>query len=230
MNLEEKYQEIKKIWLEGRSLVQNKKAEVLCGIPGAGKTTYAQHRRFENYVIFDGDRFIDSCDGLNFVAGSISMRLLKETTDSGYNILFENPLNNADKILHSCILNKRKGYDISLTAIAIDSRTAFYSALNRAEMSVAVGKKPRLCSYLFMKDKIENFLRQFEILEKSNVFSSVNIIGRDGCRLNHAADEGKCHELLVKITDFEGYIQSETELKAAFNCFTEKYHLMRNDD
>ena len=222
MTLDKQYAFVKAEITKGCDLTAERRCIVLCGQPGAGKTTYAARLK-KQYIAFDGDRIMELCGGLTEIGNYVSRRLLREFAQMGCNIIYETPLADADNILGLCRKGLKLGYAISLVIIACDGAKALYSTLERSRRALDDGGFVRLCSYGFYLNKTQAFLKSCPIVTAADVFKSVTVLNREGETLYAGADGNAAYEAVIKEVNIAELNSVKTDFDARFKELAQRY-------
>lgn len=143
------YDDIYSYLIEGQTLLKQKRAYILGGQPGSGKSNYfIDNSEAENCVILNGDdyrkfhpRYDDIvCSDVQSIpdrtqefCNTVIEQLIDDFSQEGYNMIIEGTLRNPDVPIKTCAELKSKEYNVSLIVVSCDAEIAWKSTLERAQ-------------------------------------------------------------------------------------------------
>lgn len=180
----------------GRNAQKQKKAIILGGQPGAGKTGLLKRTGdAENFIHINGDDYRVEHPHYREIARSciakmagitqpfinrIVEQLITELSNAGYNLVIEGTLRNADVSIKTCMELMHKGYHTTLLVVACDAELAWKSTLDRADAMAERGEYPRFVPIETYDQTVQNISSNLDRIIEIDCFDAVEVISRSG--------------------------------------------------
>lgn len=248
------YRAIKTALTMFAKISDEKRAYILGGQPGAGKSTfYAGNGALSDYVVIDGDqcrryhpkyRDIVKYDLDNYAnrtqpfVNRVIEQLISDLSADGYNIIVEGTLRNPDVPIRTCDLLKSKGYNTKLIVVTCDAEQSWQSTIRRAQLMQEMGEKPRLVPIDKYDTIVNNLPRSIDMVVDNGCFDSVSIISRNSEVLYRQGDNCRPSSVIenaLKLDDWnehfaqhaQGYLSAKIDLikKESERLYDRQEHL-----
>lgn len=178
------------------NLKREKKAYILGGQPGAGKSTfYKDNSDVENSIMINGDEYRKYHPRYNKIASedianmpvltqaftnSVVEHLINDLSDDGYNIIIEGTLRNPNVPIKTCQNLSSKGYETNLVVVAYDAVLSWESTIARADKMNKMGEYPRFVPINIYNETVSNIVKNLEIISDKKCFDTISVINRSG--------------------------------------------------
>lgn len=193
------YSQILQMAVSDISLKKERKAYILGGQPGAGKSTFFKNNQnLNDYFIINGDDYrqyhplyekivrdkIHEMPQLTkSFSGQVVERLITDLGNEGYNVIIEGTLRNPNVPLQTCKELVSKGYIAHLVVVTCNAEVAWKSTLTRANEMLKAGEYPRLVPIDTYNSIVNNISANLEMIYKKNCFATISLIDRNGKEL-----------------------------------------------
>lgn len=153
------YSFIKDIATAGKEKLPTKKAVILGGPPGVGKSTYcAASKELHKHVVISADDFrrfhpqysqivendLDHyADQTQHFANSVVERLIRDLSAEGYSLVIEGTMRNPFIPIETATLLLDRGYSVSCRMIVGNALLAFQNTMKRAYNELELNLAPR---------------------------------------------------------------------------------------
>lgn len=196
IEFEKAYERIERRLIENISITKEKRAFILGGQPGAGKSglTAVLEGENENLILINADEFrkkhphykeLKEEFGDEYVAhtqkfiGKMTETLIDRLSTKGYNIIVEGTLRTKEAPLKTRDILKSKGYDVELCIIQVRPEDSLLGTHQRYEKMIELGTvargTPKEAHNIVIKTLPENL----SFLYNGGYFSDIRIYNRE---------------------------------------------------
>ncbi len=177
----------------------NKKAFILGGQPGAGKSGLTRLIEENNEVIvINGDEFrkahpyyleLKEKYGDDYVkytsefSGKVTEKLINKLSDEGYNLVIEGTLRTSDVPIKTANILKDKGYEVELHLIQVRPELSLLGTFMRYEEMLEVGTVARGTPLEHHNQVVEKIPGNIDVIYNKKIFDNIEIYNRPGQKL-----------------------------------------------
>lgn len=238
---EKAYERIEKRLIENIKITKDKKAFILGGQPGAGKSglTAIIENENENMILINADEFrkkhphykeLKAEFGDEYVIytqkfiGKMTETLIDRLSTKGYNIIVEGTLRTKEAPLKTRDILKNKGYDVELYIIQVRPEDSLLGTYQRYEKMIELGtvgrKTPKEAHNIVIKTLPENL----SFLYEGEYFSDIRIYNRELECLYYMKKTPEIDPGILMKREFERALTEEEKknLKVKYNKLIEK--------
>lgn len=193
---QEIFKEIHKDLIKNVTITGERKAFLLGGQPGAGKSglTALLEKDNRELIVISGDDFrkehpyyeeLEKTYGKGSVehtkgfAGKMTESLINKLSDEGYNLVVEGTLRTVEVPLKTQQLLAKKDYQVEMIVIQVKPEISYLGTLNRYEEMIAKNLQPRATLKKDHQIVVENLPSNLSTLYKEKVFSNIRIYNRE---------------------------------------------------
>lgn len=197
IEFEKAYKKIKNRLIEGIKITDRKKAFLLGGQPGAGKSgmTALLEKENNNIIVINGDDFrrhhpnykeLEEKYGKKSVeytkgfAGKMTETLISKLSDEGYNLIVEGTLRTTETPLKTQQELSKKGYEVEMAVIQVKPEFSSLGTLTRYEEMINLGLTPRATLPKDHQIVVDNIANNLSELYNKKVFSNIRLFNREG--------------------------------------------------
>lgn len=215
---------------------KNKKAYILGGQPGCGKSSFITNNQaqsdIQSAIPINGDDYrafhpsyeqIASTDIVNMpnrtqpFVNSVVETMIDILSDENYNLIIEGTLRTAKVPQTTCAKLKEKGYDTSLIVVACNVETSWLSTLSRAENMAKNGIYPRFVPIENYNNTISSIANNLDYLHSIDCFDHIVIADRNGQILYDETASCKPSKILNPLLDVENWHHKYSHYAANFS-------------
>lgn len=223
---------------------QEKKAYILGGQPGCGKSTFFKtHPELIGFISVNGDEYrqfhpeyekIVKEDIMSMpaktqsFANAVVEKLIHDLSNNGYNLYIEGTLWSAEVPMKTCNELNSKGYETNLVVVGASAIESWKSTINRAKQMADVGTPPRTVPIDHFNNIIHNICNNLDEIQSTNCFDSISVIGRDGKILFPASGKEKASEALHQVLKEHEWTEKYPDLKKQYDSLTTKMQAINN--
>lgn len=192
----EVFKEIYRDLIKNVSITGEKKAFLLGGQPGAGKSglTALLEKNNRDLIVINGDDFRkehpyyeelekkygkESVEHTKGFAGKMTETLINKLSDEGYNLVIEGTLRTAEVPLRTQQLLAKKNYQVEMVVIQVRPEISYLGTLNRYEEMIAKNLQPRTTLKKDHQIVVDNLSNNLSTLYKEKVFFDIRIYNRE---------------------------------------------------
>lgn len=193
---QESLEEIYSTYTKGIEISNEKKAYLLGGQPGAGKSglTTLLKSNDKNLILINGDDFRkehphfmelqkmygkESVEYTKTFAGKMTEALISKLSDKGYNLIIEGTLRTSETPLKTQQELSKKGYQVEMAVIQVRPEVSYLGTLNRYEEMIKLGLQPRATLKKDHQIVVDNIANNLSKLYNAKVFSNIRIYNRE---------------------------------------------------
>ncbi len=185
--------------IEDIKICKNKKAFLLGGQPGAGKSGLISFIKDENRVIeINADDYrkrhpyyqeLKNKYGDDYVLytqnfiGKMTESLVEKLSDEGFPLVIEGTLRTVEVPLKTCEMLKKKGYNVDLNVVLVKPEISLLGTFQRYEKMLEVGTVARETPIEHHNNVARNIAGNLDILREKEVFNDIKIYNREGDNL-----------------------------------------------
>lgn len=198
---EEEFQEVLEeiylTYIKNINFTKNKKAFLLGGQPGAGKsglTTFLKQEN-ENMIVINGDDFRkehphyeeleqkygkESVEYTKGFAGRMTGALISKLSNKGYNLIIEGTLRTIETPSKTQQELSKKGYQVEMAVILVRPEFSYLGTLMRYEEMIKKGLQPRATLKKDHQIVVDNIANNLSNLYEKKIFSNIRLFNRKG--------------------------------------------------
>lgn len=190
------FEEIKARLTESIKIKEEKKAFLLGGQPGAGKSglTALLEKENKNLVVINGDDFRkkhphfielqkmygkEAVEYTKTFAGKMTEALISKLSDEGYNLVIEGTLRTSETPLKTQQELSKKGYQVEMAVIQVRPEFSYLGTLNRYEEMIKLGLQPRATLKKDHQVVVDNIANNLSKIYNTKLFSNIRIYNRE---------------------------------------------------
>lgn len=190
------YEKILARIINNKNLKKERKAYILGGQSGAGKSTFFKmHNKASDFYVVNGDdyrqyhpHYLDiiqkNITDMPMLTQAFSNKvvetLIKQLSDEGYNIIVEGTLRTAEVPIKTCNELSVKGYKTDLIVVACDAGVSWESTFERAQILADNGVFPRFVPIDIYTDTVNSICSNVKKIQDEDCFNTISIIDREG--------------------------------------------------
>lgn len=193
---QESLEEIYSTYIKGIKISDEKKAFLLGGQPGSGKSGLTALLKAEekNLIVINGDDFRkehphfielqnmygkESVEHTKTFAGKMTEALISKLSDIGYNLVIEGTLRTSETPLKTQQELSKKGYQVEMAVIQVKPEFSYLGTLNRYEEMIKLGLQPRATLKKDHQVVVDNIANNLSKIYNTKLFSNIRIYNRE---------------------------------------------------